>query len=260
MFLKCVTKPSIPLRSVFQRSIKTSSNQFSDNEKSGQDEKSDKKINVEVEEVSKKEKNLYEHLEIDPSASTKEIKEAYFKLSKIYHPDANPNNPDAEAIFFDITRAYETLSDGKLRRIYDKGDLGRAISAADRELIRHKFQGEGFVDSRKKYREMYKDQSNKKADYANPDEFIRKISEGKRLEKQHRLSSSALMGNDFLQKGSTAAGFAQRRPIYEDLHKNPGVRPRENPNAKPSGVVFYPICFLVAAMLAKIGYNVVIDS
>ena len=80
------------------------------------------------------------------SASTKEIKEAYFKLSKIYHPDANPNNPDAEAIFFDITRAYETLSDGKLRRIYDKGDLGRAISAADRELIRHKFKGEGFVD------------------------------------------------------------------------------------------------------------------
>ena len=122
------------------------------------------------------------------SASTKEIKEAYFKLSKIYHPDANPNNPDAEATFFDITRAYETLSDGKLRRIYDKGDLGRAISAADRELIRHKFQGEGFVDSRKKYREMYKDQSNKKADYANPDEFIRKITEGQRLEKQHRLS------------------------------------------------------------------------
>ena len=68
------------------------------------------------------------------------------------------------------------------------------------------------------------------------------------------------MGNDFLQKGSTAAGFAQRRPIYEELHKNPGVRPRENPNAKASGVVFYPICFLVAAMLAKIGYNVVIDS
>ena len=69
MFLKCVTKPSIPLRSVFQRNIKTSSIQFNDNEKSGQDEKSDKKINVEVEEVSKKEKNLYEHLEIDPSGN-----------------------------------------------------------------------------------------------------------------------------------------------------------------------------------------------
>ena len=69
MFLKCVTKPSIPLRSVFQRNIKTSSIQYSDNEKSGQDEKSDKKINVEVEEVSKKEKNLYEHLEIDPSGN-----------------------------------------------------------------------------------------------------------------------------------------------------------------------------------------------
>ena len=67
-------------------------------------------------------------------------------MSKIYHPDANPDNPDAQATFFEITRAYETLSDGKLRRIYDKGDLGRAISAADRELIRHKFTGEGFVD------------------------------------------------------------------------------------------------------------------
>jgi len=257
MFLKCVNKQSIPLRSVFQRNIKTSSIQFSDHEK--QNEKSDKKINVEVEEVSKKEKNLYEHLGIDPSASSKEIKDAYFKLSKIYHPDANPDNPDAELTFFEITRAYETLSDGKLRRVYDKGDLGRAISAADRELIRHKFKGEGFVDSRKKYREMYKDQANKKADYANPDEFMKKITEGQRLEKQHRLASSALMGNDYLQKGSAAAEFAKRRPIYEELHKNPVARKRENPNAG-GGVGFYPVYFLVAVMLAKIGYNVVVGD
>ena len=67
MLLKCVNKQSIPLRSVFQRNIKTSSIQFCDHEKQGQDEKSDKKLDVE--EISKKEKNLYEHLEVDPSGN-----------------------------------------------------------------------------------------------------------------------------------------------------------------------------------------------
>jgi len=258
MLLKCVNKQSIPLRSVFQRNIKTSSIQFCDHEKQGQDEKSDKKLDVE--EISKKEKNLYEHLEIDPSASTKEIKEAYFKLSKIYHPDANPDNPDAQATFFEITRAYETLSDGKLRRIYDKGDLGRAISAADRELIRHKFTGEGFVDARKKYRDMYQDKSNKTADYANPDEFMRMVTEGQRLERKSRSSGPGMMGNDHLQKGSDAAKFAQRRPFYEDLHKNPGQRTRENPNAAGGFVGFYPVYILIAVMVAKIGYNIVVGA
>ena len=67
------------------------------------------------------------------------------------------------------------------------------------------------------------------------------------------------MGNDYLQKGSVAAEFAKRRPIYEELHKNPVARKRENPNAG-GGVGFYPVYFLVAVMLAKIGYNVVVGD
>lgn len=91
-------------------------------------------------------KTHYEVLDLDPTASTKEIKKAYIELSMKYHPDKNPDDPDSASKFHEITQAYATLSDGKLRRIYDKGELGRMTSVADRERSSHKFEGSDFVD------------------------------------------------------------------------------------------------------------------
>ncbi len=62
----------------------------------------------------------YEILEIDKGASQDEIKKAYRKMAKKYHPDINQGNPEAEAKFKEAAEAYETLSDEGKRQQYDR--------------------------------------------------------------------------------------------------------------------------------------------
>ena len=64
-------------------------------------------------------KNFYEILGVKPDARFEEIKAAYRKLAKQYHPDTDPGNQEKERIFAQIQYAYETLSDPKKRRQYD---------------------------------------------------------------------------------------------------------------------------------------------
>ena len=52
--------------------------------------------------------------------SVDDIKNAYREKAKKYHPDVNRNNKKAEERFKDISEAYNTLSDGKKRRKYDR--------------------------------------------------------------------------------------------------------------------------------------------
>jgi molecular chaperone DnaJ len=65
-------------------------------------------------------KDYYETLGINRDASDDEIKKAYRKLAMKYHPDRNPDNPNAEEHFKDAKEAYETLSDGQKRAAYDQ--------------------------------------------------------------------------------------------------------------------------------------------
>ena len=63
--------------------------------------------------------DYYKILGIPQQADDNQIKQAYRKLAKKYHPDLNPDNPAAEAKFKDIVEAYETLSDPSKRKKYD---------------------------------------------------------------------------------------------------------------------------------------------
>lgn len=65
-------------------------------------------------------KDYYKVLGVEKNANEKDIKKAYRKLAKQYHPDANPNNPNAEAKFKEISEAYEVLSDTEKRAQYDR--------------------------------------------------------------------------------------------------------------------------------------------
>lgn len=63
--------------------------------------------------------DYYKILNVPHQADESQIKQAYRKLAKRYHPDLNPDNPEAEARFKDIVEAYETLGDPAKRRKYD---------------------------------------------------------------------------------------------------------------------------------------------
>ena len=65
------------------------------------------------------EKDYYKTLGVAKGASADEIKKAYRKLARKYHPDANKGDPKAEAKFKEISEAYNTLSDEKRRKEYD---------------------------------------------------------------------------------------------------------------------------------------------
>jgi len=64
--------------------------------------------------------NLYEILGVQIFAEQKDIKKAFKKLAVRYHPDKNPNNPEAEELFKQINQAYQILSDPTKKSLYDQ--------------------------------------------------------------------------------------------------------------------------------------------
>lgn len=65
-------------------------------------------------------KDYYETLGVKRDATDKELKSAFRRLAKKYHPDANQGDPNAEAKFKELNEAYEVLSDTEKRQMYDR--------------------------------------------------------------------------------------------------------------------------------------------
>eukprot|EP00062_Callorhinchus_milii_P011569 gi/632958122/ref/XP_007894855.1/ PREDICTED: dnaJ homolog subfamily C member 30 [Callorhinchus milii] len=87
----------------------------------------------------------YDLLQISPTATRSQIKTAYYKQSFIFHPDKNAGSEQAVLKFTQISEAYSVLSNGILRRKYDRGiltlvDLQMEKSPSDKTLIRKQHQ------------------------------------------------------------------------------------------------------------------------
>lgn len=92
-------------------------------------------------------KDYYQTLGVPRNASPNDIKSAYRRLARRYHPDVNPDDPAAEARFKEINEAHEVLSDPKKRQQYDRfGSNWRRTGSFDEAFRQSGVRMEGVGD------------------------------------------------------------------------------------------------------------------
>jgi DnaJ-class molecular chaperone len=100
-----------------------------------------------------KDTHYYDCLELKETASTAEIKKAYYRLAMIYHPDKHSNESPEQCAMYEqrfkqVNEAYQVLSDARLRKLYDehgRQGMPEAPIIDAREMFKKVFGGEAVV-------------------------------------------------------------------------------------------------------------------
>jgi molecular chaperone DnaJ len=95
--------------------------------------------------------DFYKILGVSKDASDEEIKKAYRKLARKWHPDINPGNGEAEKKFKDISQAYDCLGNKEKRALYDEFGADGLQSGFDAEKARQYAQWGGFQQSEQRH-------------------------------------------------------------------------------------------------------------
>lgn len=126
-------------------------------------------------------KDYYQILGIKPNASIAEIKTAYRKLSKKFHPDLNDGDKYFEEMFKEILGAYETLSNENKRKIYDKKHNPTSAPPYEREVK---------VEDDINYNQEFNSKSNTNS---NPNSSAQKPEENPKKKKSYSIFGIIIM-------------------------------------------------------------------
>ncbi|XP_040893226.1 dnaJ homolog subfamily A member 3, mitochondrial-like [Toxotes jaculatrix] len=100
--------------------------------------------------------DYYEILGVSRTAAQKDIKKAYYQLAKKYHPDTNPDDPEAKEKFSKLAEAYEVLSDEVKRKQYDTyGAAGFDASRAGAGQQQYYRAGGASIDPEELFRKIF---------------------------------------------------------------------------------------------------------
>ena len=101
--------------------------------------------------------DLYALLGLASGATPADIKRAYRRLARRYHPDINPGDRAAESLYKRISEAYETLVDPERRRTYDSGEAPLQVSASTFEFTGFDFSSVAHGAQAATFTELFAD-------------------------------------------------------------------------------------------------------
>ncbi|KAI6172922.1 J domain-containing protein [Aphelenchoides besseyi] len=156
--------------------------------------------------------DFYSQLGISRNATAKEVKTAFYELSKKYHPDVNPEDREGAAVKFqDIVQAYEVLSHTEKRKAYDLETAPRRPGVHSATLRRQTAEME---------RRRQKQYTDLDIDYKDLEHFQRTANRRRNLYREHlHYNEELLRQNDNYRSNLASEREKEERRLREELER-----------------------------------------